>query len=134
MRKTAGVFLLLACIAPFIYGQKTRFGQEPPFAKPGVDYPDKIHVSAIRIRSYCDSGTCYDTLYADTTLNSSKIELMCGLLYESSRYQIQLALGDYPARLTKQTGKIPGTPLYDEYELVLHDRRVLSCTVSGISE
>jgi hypothetical protein len=130
MKKLAVALLLLACVQ-FLPAQKTRFGQQPPKARPGVSYPLKVHVSAIRLRNYgCDG--CYAQLIVDTIIDQKKLELDGALLYSFS--QVHLTPGDYNARLVK-SAKDPGeAPLYDEYEIVLPDRTIWRGTVTGISE
>lgn len=130
MKRLAVVFFLLACV-PHVPAQKTRFGQQPPKARPGVNYPLKVHVSAIRVRNYgCDG--CYAQLLVDTVIGQKKLELDGSLLYNFS--QVHLIPGDYNARLLKPS-KDPGTsPLYDEYEIVLPDRTIWRGTVTGVSE
>jgi hypothetical protein len=86
MRKSAAILLLLLCFSSFVYGQKTRFGQAPR-AKQGVDYPLKVHVSGIHIRTYYESPSWLgpnflaqernqDVAYADAVLDRKKIELL----------------------------------------------------------
>jgi hypothetical protein len=58
------------------YGQKTRFGQELPHAKPGDDYPIKVHISGLHYRGeYVGSGQDEDVIYADAVMNGKKVEL-----------------------------------------------------------
>lgn len=103
-------------------------------AKPGVDYPVKLHISGIRIRNYCDDGTCWDALHADAVLNQQKIELTGDFIYTPGFFRVNLVPGDYTARFLKVAHKGATVPLYDEYELLLPDRHVWRCTVTGISE
>ncbi len=133
MKKLAILCVLLVSV-PLLYGQKTRYGEGLPKARPGVAYPIKIHVSGIRLRSYCNTGVCYYTLYAGATLNGEKVELSGGMIYQSSQSVVTLVPGDYQARLLKESHKVAGTPLFDEYEVVLPDRSVLRCSVTGFSE
>jgi hypothetical protein len=140
MKRPLIALFLLACL-PLLYGQKTRFGQEPPYAKPGVDYPIKVHVSAIRIQYQYDpsryelrAGQYGEELHADMAIDQKKLELTCGILYDPSRYSLNLIPGDYTARLLKTAHQGAATPLYDEYELLLPDRHVWRCTVTGIFE
>ena len=96
-----------------------------------MNYPLKVHVSAVRLRNY-GCGGCYAQLLVDTVIDQKKLELDGTLLYSFS--QVHLVPGDYNARLLKSS-KDPGTsPLYDEYELVLPDRTIWRGTVTGISE
>jgi hypothetical protein len=59
-----------------MYGQKTRLGQELPRAKPGEDYPIKVHISGVHYRGeYLGPGQMADVIYADAVMNGKKIEL-----------------------------------------------------------
>jgi hypothetical protein len=114
-------------------GQKTRWGQELPHAKPGDDYPVKVHVSGIRYRKeYTGSGQTADVIYADAVMNGKKVELRGDR--EVPFQYFKLPLGDYQARLLKDPHKTGDTPLFQIYEVVLPDRTVGSFTVTGISE
>lgn len=132
MKRPLIALFLLACL-PLLYAQKTRYGQEPPRANPGVDYPLKVHISGIRIRQYCN-GDCVDVLHADAVVDQKKLELTGGFLYEPRYFQINLAPGDYTARLLKTAHKGAAAPLNDEYELLLPDRHIWRCKVTGIFE
>lgn len=130
----AVLFLLLCSIAP-IHGQKTRFGQAPPYAKPGVDYPIKVHISGMHIRTYCSSGehvSCEDLVYADLIMSGKKIELRGD--WEYSDYQLRLLPGDYDARIVKANHPTDDFPIYQNYEVILPDKRVFRGVVTGISE
>ena len=136
MRKFVVVLFLTFCFFPFLYGQKTRPGQLPT-AKPGVVYPIHVHISGIHVRVGCLSGTtassCRD-LYADAVVDGKKVELM-GIEVEYATFKrFNVLPGDYQARLVKDTHRVEGTELYQEYELLLRDRVVWRCTVTGISE
>jgi hypothetical protein len=133
MKRPLIAVILLACL-PLLYAQKTRYGQEPPKAKPGVQYQVKVHISGIRIRRYCDAGTCDDVLHANAVLNQQKIELTGDFIYTPGFFPVNLVPGDYTARLLKIARKSAAVPLYDEYELLLPDRHVWRCTVTGIFE
>ncbi len=133
MKRSLIALFLLACL-PLLCAQKIRYGQKPPQAKPGVDYPLKVHISGIRIRRYCDSGTCDDVLHADAVLNQQKMELTGDFLYEPGFFQVSLVPGDYTARLLKIAHKGATVPLYNEYELLLPDRTIWRCSVTGIFE
>ncbi|SPE18976.1 conserved exported hypothetical protein [Candidatus Sulfotelmatomonas gaucii] len=141
MKKAWVALLLLACL-PLLPAQEaeTRFGQEPPTAKPGVDYLVKVHVSGIRVHRYCDRDGCNSVLFADAVLNQQKVELTGGIIYGARAFydprnsQRRLAPGDYTARLRKAAHKDGPHSLYDEYELLMPDRTVWRCTVTGIFE
>ncbi len=134
MKRPLIALFLLACL-PLLYAQKTRFSQQPPMAKPGVDYPLKVHISGIRIHPFCDANrNCYDLVYADAVLSQQKLELTGDFLYDPQYVQVSPVPGDYTARLLKTAHKGAAVPLYDEYELLLPDLHVWRCTVTGISE
>ena len=115
--------------------------QEPPKAKAGVEYPIKVHISGIHIRTNClqepidvsSRVSCNDTLYADAIVNGAKIELMGDFLWFPG-YPIPLAPGDYQARLFKDHRTKNAPPLFLEYELVFPDRSVWHSTVTGFTE
>jgi hypothetical protein len=139
MKKLVAVLFLLLFTASSIYGQKTRYGQEPPYAKKGVDYPIKVHISGIHIRQYCTTqwgeryvSSCDDVLYADMILNGKKFELRGDWAY--SNYQLHLLPGDYDARLLKANHQTDEFPINDVYEVLMPDKRVFRGTVTGISE
>ncbi|MGB9408535.1 MAG: hypothetical protein WCA89_13430 [Terracidiphilus sp.] len=144
MKKFVVVIFLLLCTATSIYGQKTRYGQEPPYAKKGVDYPIKVHISGTHIRKDCNEHwyqrnarsngdvICIDVVYADAIVNGMKLEVMGDWSY--SNYQHSLLPGDYNARLLKADHQKDESPIHQVYELVLPDRHVWRCTVTGISE
>jgi hypothetical protein len=144
MRKSAVILLLLFCISPFVSGQKTRYGQAPR-AKQGVDYPLKVHISGIHIRTYYASPSWVgpnflaterneDVPYADAFLNGKKIELLGAWTWIPDSYQTPLSPGDFQARLLKDSSKTNVSPIGQEYELLLPDRIVWRCTVTGVSE
>ncbi|MGD0348080.1 MAG: hypothetical protein ABSA85_15055 [Terracidiphilus sp.] len=139
MKRPLTALLLLACL-PVLCAQKTRMGQQPPYAKPGVDYPIKVHISGMRIQYEYDpsrhelgAGPYGDELHANAVIDQKKLELTCGFLYDSHYYQPAFFPGDYTARLLKPN-KGAAAPIFDEYELLLPDRHVWRCTVTGIFE
>ena len=116
-----------------MHGQKTRLGKELPHAKPGDDYPIKVHISGIRYRQeYIGSGQTADVVYADAVMNGKKVELRGDRKVPFQYYK--LPLGDYQARLLKDPHKIGDTPIFQTFEVVLPDRAVCSFAVTGISE
>jgi hypothetical protein len=136
MKKLAVALLLLSCV-PVLPAQKTRFGQPPPKAKPGVNYPLKVHISSIHLSSAtpvhefgCDG--CYDMIRVDAAIEQKNVELTGYFLYTFS--QVQLTPGDYYARLVKAVHDSHTAPLFNEYEIVLPDRTIWRGTVTGISE
>jgi hypothetical protein len=144
MRKVAAVLFFLLCFTSVIYGQKTRYGQAPR-AKQGVDYPLKVHISGINIRTYYKSPSWVgpnflaeerneDVAYADAVLNGKKIELLGAWTWISGSYQTPLSLGDFQARLLKDSPKPSVPPIGQEYELLLPEGIVWRCAVTGVSE
>ena len=116
-----------------MHGQKTRYGQELPHARPGDDYPIKVHISGIHYRKeYIGSGQTADVIYADAVMNGKKVELRGDR--EAPFQYYKLPLGDCQARLLKDPHKITDTPLFQIYEVVFPDKTVGSFTVTGISE
>jgi hypothetical protein len=139
MRKFASVVLLLAVSMPLLYGQKSRVGQGPPFAKPKVDYPLKVHITGIRIHlSYCTgfSGNpeCNDEVHVNMNVNGKIIECSGDPVYSTHRYEFRILPGDYQARLVKSGPSKDDMPVYQVYELLLPERRAWQCIVTGFSE
>jgi hypothetical protein len=144
MKKFVVALFLLLFSTSLIYGQKTRYGQAPR-AKQGVDYPLKVHISGIHIRTYYKSpswvGPDYlaeerneDVAYADAVLDGKKIELLGAWTWIPGSYQTPLSSGDFQARLLKDSPKMSVGPIGQEYELILPERIVWRCTVTGVSE
>lgn len=144
---------LLVCLAMVfgvvsMQGQKTRFGQELPLAKPGTDYPVVLHVYGVHVRTDCEDrnhfngGDCVNVVFADVTLNGRKLELegsdgqlswrwTGNIPDKPDRRPLPLKLGDFHARTLKGSS---GSELGDEYELLLPNNRVLRCVVTGMQE
>jgi hypothetical protein len=123
-----------------MHGQKTRLGQELPHAKPGDDYPIKVHISGKHYRDEHVGSQNQDVIYADVIMNGKKIELR-GDQGADFQYPYghplkfyKLPLGEYPARLLKDSPKVDEAPVFQVYELLLPDKTVWRCTVTGISE
>ncbi len=141
MRSHIAAVLLIVCSVALVSAQKTRFGQGPPKAKEGVDYPIKIHVSGIHLRKDCTLSeksatgypTCDDVIYADAQLAGQKIELR-GFQIWYPGHAILLVAADYQARLLKAPHPEGPNPIGTEYELLMPDRTVWRSTVTGISE
>ena len=124
-----------------MHGQKTRLGQELPNAKPGDAYPIKVHILGLHYRKeFIGSGQTAEVIYADAVMKGKKIELRG---YQEADFQYphghplkfyKLPLRDYQARLLKDSPKVDDAPLFQVYELLLPDKTVWSCTVTGISE
>ncbi len=115
-----------------LHAQKTRMGQEMPFVKPGVNYPVVVHVYGIHVRPDCTEGYCVNTLYADVVAIGRKLELGCATGIPEKPYfkkGAPLSFGNFHARVLRNGS---GTALGDEYELVLPNKRVLGCVVSGM--
>jgi hypothetical protein len=55
-----------------MHGQKTRLGQELPHAKPGDDYPIKVHISGKHYRDEYFGSQDQDLIYADAVMNGRK--------------------------------------------------------------
>jgi hypothetical protein len=144
MKKLVAFLALLLCSTSLIHGQKTRFGQAPR-AKPGDDYPLNVHISGIRIRTYFASPSWIgpnflaterneEVAYADAVLNGKKIELLGAWTWIPGSYQTPLSLGDFQARLLKDSPKMSVPPIGQEFELLLPKQIVWRCTVTGVSE
>ncbi len=144
MKKFVAVLFLLLCTTSLIYGQKTRYGQAPR-AKQGVNYPLDVHISGIHIRTYYASPSWVgpnflakerneDVSYVDAVLNGKKIELLGAWTWIPGSYQTPLSLGDFQARLLKDSPKTSVEPIGQEYELLLPKEIVWRCTVTGVSE
>jgi hypothetical protein len=132
MRKLFVALSLCLCSLA-MHGQKTRFGQELPHAQPGDNFPIKVHISGIHYRrEYVGAGNYEDEIYADAAINGRKVELRGdqGIPFQ----YIKLELGDHQARLLKDPHKIAGSPIFQEYEVVLPDRTVWRSTVTGVLE
>jgi hypothetical protein len=112
-----------------MHGQKTRLSQEPQHAQPGDVYPIKVHISGLHYRVEDVAWV----IYADAVVNGKKIELNGGQYSHFTTFY-KLPLGDYQARVLKDSHKIDGTPMFQQYELVLPDKTVWRCAVTGISE
>jgi hypothetical protein len=133
--------VLLLCLGSIAAnGQKWRVGQPPPHAKPGIDYPIKVHVSGIHLRNEYD-GTDQRTsrIYADATMDGKKIELRFNLEPYPWFHTVPILPGDYQARLLKDSPKkssykTSDSRLEQEYELVMPDKSLLTSTVTGIAE
>jgi len=126
--------LLIFCSLSFVYGQKTRLGQPPPTAKPGVSYPIAVHVSGIHVRTPCTGQNCHDVVYADAIVDGKKVELMGDWIWFPDYYQLALFPGDYRGRLLKDTSKKNDGPIFQEYELLLRGNTVWRCSVTGVYE
>lgn len=130
MRKSFIALALCLCSLS-MHGQKVRFGQGLPFAKPGTDYPIKVHISGLQYRAeYVGNGDSLSILYATAIIAGKKVELR-GTQVPS---EYKFLLGDIQARLLKDPQKTGDTMLFQEYEAVLSDKHVWQFTVTGISE
>lgn len=131
----------LLCLCSFAAnGQKWRPGQPPPHAKPGVDYPIKIHIYGIHLRDeYYGSGQRDALVYADATMDGKKIELRLKLEPFPGYHTDPVLPADYSARLLKDSPekspyKTSDSRIEQQYELVMPDGVLLTSTVTGISE
>jgi hypothetical protein len=127
------VLFVIACALPF-YAQKTRMGQPPPTAKPGVDYPIAVHVSGIHVRTPCKGENCHDVVYADAIVDGKKVELMGDWIWYRDYYRLALFPGDYKGRLLKESARNDAGPIFQEYELLMQENTIWHCTVTGIDE
>lgn len=127
-----GVVLVLLCSVS-LHAQKTRYGQELPFPKKGVDYSLPIHVSGIRVGWDCNAGGCWPSYTLDTLITGQKLELACSgyLPNGSPNDKTPVPLGDIHGRVMP---KASGHELGDGYEVLTPRGRVESCVVSGIFE
>jgi hypothetical protein len=134
------VVLLLCLGSTAVNAQKWRPGQPPPHAKPGIDYPIKVHVYGIHLRNEYDGGGQRASLiYADATMEGKKIELCFNLEPYPWFHTVPVLPGDYQARLLKDSPKkgaykTSDPRLEQEYEFVMPDRSLLDSTVTGIAE
>ncbi|HZB87992.1 MAG TPA: hypothetical protein VE291_04980 [Terracidiphilus sp.] len=138
------VALLLCFCSLAVTGQKTRFGQAPR-VKAGVDYPLKMHVSGIHIRTiyvspswigpdFLPSERNQDIVYVDAEIDGRKIELLGPWTWISGSYQTPLSTGDFQARLVKDTPKTSAPPIGQQYEIVLPGGIAWRGVVTGITE
>lgn len=126
--------LLTLCLCTFAtHGQKTRFTQVLPHAKPGDTYPIKLHISGVRYRNEYGGGSRYnDILYVDALMNGRKVELRVS---DDILFQYYKApLGDYQARLLKASDDANNAPIGEVYEVLLPNNTVWHGNVTGISE
>jgi hypothetical protein len=123
MRKSIAGFALCLCSLS-LHAQKTHYGLYLSYAKQGVDYPIKIHVTALRYREYGGDAN----VYVDAVMNGKKVEL-----WFQDVVPFRVLLGDIQARFIKDPEKTGDALLFQEYEAVFSGRRVTKFTVSGIS-
>jgi hypothetical protein len=136
MKKIVVVMFLVLC-STAIYGQKIRYGQALAKADPGVDYPIKLHVSGMHIGSNCvpsgGEAYCEHAAYVNVIVRGKKLELM-GKWFSSDKHQFRFLPGDYVARLLTPDTKVDDFPINEKYEILLADRTVWRCIVTGFSE
>jgi hypothetical protein len=133
MQRRVFVSLVFCLCSLAKHGQKTRYGKDLPLARPGVDYPIKVHFSAIRYRSeFAGEGLVDGILYVDTVISGKKVELRGSWGISSKSYGLTLA--DYQARLVKDPHQTGNAPMFQEYEVILPNKTVWRCAVTGISE
>jgi hypothetical protein len=140
MKRPIIALILLACLPP-LYGQKTRFGQEPPKAKPGVDYPIAVHIHETHIRQNCQYNwgsniiggprySCPDVLYLEAVMKGKRVELM-GQYFQ----KFTISPGDYQARIiTKKASGTEPAAMGLKYELIFPQKYIWRCMVTGIGE
>ncbi|WP_158944861.1 hypothetical protein [Granulicella sp. S190] len=130
MKKSFVVLAFCFCSLA-MYGQKARLAQELPHAKSSEKFPITVHFSGVHYRG--DSfaiGETADVIYADAVLNGKKVELR-------GNHEIpfqSVPLGDHQARLVKDPHNMGDSPIFQEYDVVLPDKTVWRCTVTGFSE
>jgi hypothetical protein len=138
MKRAIGILALLICALSGLHSQKRRLGPPPPKAVAGVDYPIKIHISGIHIRSHCSElkgpAVCWDVLYVDSLINDKRLELMGDRIWFPNFYLFAVLPGDYKARILKDTPNRSIAPLDREYELILPDGTAWRRAVTGMSE
>jgi hypothetical protein len=135
MRKSAWSLLLLVCLPCCLNAQKVRYGQGLPKAKPGVSYPLKVQVSAMRLRTECQGGDlCEQLVYVDAVLNGQKVELSGYAWVAEQASNPPLLPGDYLARFLKGPHSANGAPLFQKYEVLLPDGTIWDCRVTGLAE
>jgi hypothetical protein len=126
------VALVFCFCTSAMYGQKTRMSQAPQHATPTDIYPIKVHISGLHYRV---EGVA-EVVFADAVVDGKKLELYGGQRSHFLTFY-KLPLGDYQARLIKDPHKpykVDGTPMYQQYELVLPDNAIWRCTVTGFLE
>ena len=122
MRKFVAVLILLLCSTSLIYAQKARYGQPPPKAKPGIDYPLTVHITGVHVRPNCTGGIreavpCEDLIFSDAIMNGKKIELI-GYNEPVPLRHLASSPADYPARLMKDSINAGLLTIGQKYELV----------------
>ena len=125
----------MACFLPFLHGQKTQPKQ--PSARIEADYPIKVHVSGIHIRSHCVEmflkAYCEDKLYVDATLEGKKVDLM-GNSVTMMGNSVPMQPGDYVARFKNEDSDHEPQEIGQKYEVLLSNGAVWQCQVAGFSE
>ena len=81
---------------------------------------------------YIGSGQAEDVIYADGVMNGKKVGLRGSQGTPSASYK--LSLGDYQARFLKDPYKRGNSEMFQVYEVVLPDRTIWRCTITGIWE
>ena len=130
-RLCVGIVILICSVS--LHAQKARYGQDLPFAKPGVSYPLTVHIYGVHVRPDCENGYCINVIYADITASGGKLELRGTANIPEKPYKGTglLSFGDFRARVLKNAS---GGNLGDEYELVVDNNRVFKSVVSGMVE
>lgn len=128
------IFFFTVCVS----GQKARFGRSEERANPRVDYPVKVRILGTHIRDHCTDtfrgqSSCENGLYADVLIDGKKMELFGEDKIDKHDFALILP-GSYQARLTNDFHNQDNTAISQEYDLVLPDRAIWHCFVTGISE
>lgn len=136
VKRYAVVLFLASGLLPLLSGQKTRMGSLPK-AKPGVEYPIKVHISGFSVRKACpallNNEPCNE-LDVDAVIDGKKIGLRgVDVSYPSYRH-FNVLPGDYHARLIKDPPMGAPPDVYREYELLLPGSVVWHCVLTRISE
>jgi hypothetical protein len=136
MKRLLAIFAFGLC-AMAMHGQDPQFRQLSKKARPGIDYPLKVHISASQIRQRCTTFgsniSCEELLYADAVVDGRKLELTGSKIDVIDKMGL-LVPGEYRVRRTKDQHNPDSTVIYQEYELVLPDKTLWHCTLTRISE
>jgi hypothetical protein len=112
---------------------KYRPGQYPVNQNPN-DYTINFHVSATHFRRCASvglNGLCGNGVYVDAILNGKKVELSGGV----DKHQALLIVpGDYRAMLPKKPRASSTAVLFQPYYVLLPDKTVWPCEITGFSE
>jgi hypothetical protein len=112
---------------------KYRSGQYPANKNPNA-YTINVHVSATHFRRCATvglNGLCGNGVYVDAILNGKKVELFGGF----DKHQALLIVpGDYRAMLPKNPRASSTEVLFQPYDVLLPDKTVWPCEITGFSD